>query len=33
MLEEEEGHVDWLEAQLDQIKRTGMQMYPAEQIY
>ncbi len=33
ILKEEEEHVDWLEAQLDQIKQTGVQNYLAEQIY
>ena len=33
ILEEEEGHVDWLEAQLDQIKQIGIQNYLAQQIY
>ncbi|OPY65409.1 MAG: Bacterioferritin [Syntrophorhabdaceae bacterium PtaU1.Bin034] len=33
ILKEEEGHVDWLEAQLDQIRQAGLQNYLAEQIY
>ncbi len=33
ILEQEEGHVDWIEAQLDQIKQVGLQYYLAEQIY
>ena len=33
ILKDEEEHVDWLEAQLDQIKQTGVENYLAEQIY
>ena len=33
ILKEEEDHIDWIEAQLDQIKQTGAQIYLAEQIY
>lgn len=33
ILNEEEEHVDWLEAQLDQIEQTGIQNYLAQQIY
>jgi bacterioferritin len=33
ILQEEEDHVDWLEAQLDQIKQIGIQNYLTEQIY
>ncbi len=33
ILKEEEGHVDWIEAQLDQIKQVGLQNYLIEQIY
>ena len=33
VLKDEEDHVDWLEAQLDQIKQMGIQMYLAEQIH
>jgi bacterioferritin len=32
ILQEEENHVDWLEAQLDQIKQMGIQNYLVEQI-
>lgn len=31
ILKEEEGHIDWIEAQLDQIRQMGPQMYLAEQ--
>ena len=33
ILKEEEEHVDWLEAQLDQIGQIGIQTYLAQQIY
>jgi bacterioferritin len=33
ILKEEEDHIDWIEAQLDQIKQTGLQNYLVEQIY
>jgi bacterioferritin len=33
ILKEEEDHVDWLEAQLEQIKQVGVQNYLVEQIY
>lgn len=32
ILKEEEEHVDWLEAQFDQIKQMGIQIYLGEQI-
>ncbi|MGA7615787.1 MAG: bacterioferritin [Thermoanaerobaculia bacterium] len=32
ILEEEEEHVDWIEAQLDQIKQVGIANYLAQQI-
>jgi bacterioferritin len=32
ILGEEEQHIDWLEAQLDQIKMMGLQAYLVEQI-
>jgi bacterioferritin len=32
LLTSEEEHVDWLEAQLDQIRQLGEQMYLAQQI-
>jgi bacterioferritin len=32
ILTEEEAHLDWLEAQLDQIKHMGIQIYLTEQI-
>ncbi len=33
ILKEEEDHIDWIEAQLDQIKQMGLQIYLVEQIY
>ncbi len=33
ILKDEEDHVDWIEAQLDQIKQIGVQNYLLEQIY
>ncbi len=32
ILKDEEDHVDWIEAQLDQIKQMGIQNYLVEQI-
>ncbi len=32
ILKEEEGHIDWIEAQFDQIKQMGIQNYLSEQI-
>jgi bacterioferritin len=33
ILRDEEDHVDWLEAQFDQIKQTGIENYLAAQMY
>ncbi len=32
ILGDEENHLDWIEAQLDQIKQMGIQFYLAEQL-
>jgi bacterioferritin len=32
ILKDEEGHIDWIDAQLDQIKQMGIQNYLVEQI-
>jgi len=33
ILKEEEDHIDWIEAQQDQIKQMGVENYLAEQIH
>jgi len=33
ILQDEEAHIDWLEAQLDQIKQLGLPTYLAEQLH
>jgi bacterioferritin len=33
ILKDEEDHIDWIEAQLDEIKQIGVQTYLAQQIY
>jgi bacterioferritin len=33
ILKDEEDHIDWIEAQLDEIKQVGIQNYLAQQIY
>jgi len=32
ILKDEEDHIDWIEAQLDQIKQMGIQAYLSEQV-
>jgi bacterioferritin len=32
ILKEEESHIDWIEAQIDQIKQMGINNYLVEQI-
>jgi bacterioferritin len=32
ILKDEEAHIDWIEAQLDQVKQMGIQVYLSEQI-
>jgi bacterioferritin len=32
ILKDEEDHIDWIEAQLDQIRQMGIQVYLSEQI-
>jgi bacterioferritin len=32
ILKDEESHIDWIEAQLDQIKQMGLQTYLGEQV-
>jgi bacterioferritin len=32
ILKDEEAHIDWIEAQLDQIRQMGIQVYLSEQI-
>jgi bacterioferritin len=33
ILKDEEDHIDWIEAQVDEIKQVGIQNYLAQQIY
>ncbi len=32
ILKDEEAHIDWIEAQLDEIKQMGIQIYLSEQV-
>ena len=32
ILKDEENHIDWIEAQFDQIKQMGIQVYLSEQV-
>ncbi len=32
ILKDEEDHIDWIEAQFDQVKQMGLQVYLSEQI-